>query len=147
MYALTTVKFMGLIQIITSYIHKRVYVFFVCPFCLHLYVSFLCLHINIYISKYIQICICHITKLCSVYSFNKFLYIIIRVLMMHYLLFQDTLLTTTVKMTYNRFKSECSFFDPKSNKYLLYPSIDDSSSVSLSVIVPAYNEEKRCKLK
>ncbi|KAL4709326.1 hypothetical protein ACJJTC_007058 [Scirpophaga incertulas] len=43
----------------------------------------------------------------------------------------------------NRHEEEKSFNDPKTKSKLRFPSIDDSPSVNLSVIVPAYNEEER----
>jgi len=44
-----------------------------------------------------------------------------------------------------RFDEENSYRNPKSNEIFPFPSINDVSSVFLSIIVPAYNEEKRCK--
>ena len=45
-----------------------------------------------------------------------------------------------------RLHSEKYFLNPKTDKQLLFPSIHDPASVDLSVIVPSYNEEDRCKL-
>jgi dolichyl-phosphate beta-glucosyltransferase len=42
-----------------------------------------------------------------------------------------------------RYESEKYFFNEKHEK-CIFPSINDSASVELSVIVPAYNEEERC---
>lgn len=41
-------------------------------------------------------------------------------------------------------KEEKSFLDPLNRESIPFPSIEEKSSVLLSVIVPAYNEEKRC---
>lgn len=43
-----------------------------------------------------------------------------------------------------RYDSEKYFLNEKQEK-CLFPSINDLASVELSVIVPAYNEEERCK--
>lgn len=43
-----------------------------------------------------------------------------------------------------RYDSEKYFLNEKQEK-CLFPSINDPASVELSVIVPAYNEEERCK--
>lgn len=45
-----------------------------------------------------------------------------------------------------QFEEESTYNDPKSKKRLKFPSISEAESLNLSVIVPAYNEEKRCKL-
>lgn len=45
-----------------------------------------------------------------------------------------------------RSKKEKYFLDPKTGKFEEFPSINDECSLNLSVIVPAYNEEERCKL-
>nr|SVE83261.1 EOG090X0BIY [Daphnia magna] len=42
-----------------------------------------------------------------------------------------------------RFKEEQFYLDPKTAEKLRFPSIEDESTILLSVIVPAYNEEKR----
>lgn len=44
-----------------------------------------------------------------------------------------------------RSKKEKYFIDPRTGNEVLFPSIDDEAAVNLSVIVPAYNEEVRCK--
>lgn len=44
-----------------------------------------------------------------------------------------------------RFKEEQFYLNPRSGEKQPFPSIGDKSTVLLSVIVPAYNEEKRCK--
>lgn len=44
-----------------------------------------------------------------------------------------------------RSKKEKCFLDPKTGKLEEFPSINEKCSVNLSVIVPAYNEEIRCK--
>ena len=43
------------------------------------------------------------------------------------------------------FPSEKEFIDASSGKKLPFPSITDKSTCTLSVVVPAYNEEERCK--
>ncbi|CAG0911148.1 unnamed protein product, partial [Cyprideis torosa] len=43
----------------------------------------------------------------------------------------------------NRDDAEKCFFDPASDDVQLFPSLTDAPSVELSVIVPAYEEEKR----
>lgn len=45
----------------------------------------------------------------------------------------------------HRSKNEKYFIDPKTGDNILFPSIKDKYSLNLSVIVPAYNEENRCK--
>ena len=48
----------------------------------------------------------------------------------------------------HRHDSEKYFTDPslkKGDKKVKFPSIHDQGSIDLSVIVPAYNEEDRCK--
>jgi len=52
--------------------------------------------------------------------------------------------TSTTYAKVVMFDAEKFFIDPKSNEKHSFPSIDDRSSVLLSVIVPAYNEEQRC---
>ena len=50
--------------------------------------------------------------------------------------------------TLHRHDSEKYFTDPsikKGDKKVKFPSIHDEGSIDLSVIVPAYNEEDRCK--
>ncbi|XP_013140680.1 PREDICTED: dolichyl-phosphate beta-glucosyltransferase [Papilio polytes] len=42
-----------------------------------------------------------------------------------------------------RFKDEETFFDPVTKSRIKLPSINESSTLNLSVIVPAYNEEER----
>nr|CAG4636438.1 EOG090X0BIY [Eubosmina coregoni]SVE70002.1 EOG090X0BIY [Eubosmina coregoni] len=42
-----------------------------------------------------------------------------------------------------KFKEENCYKNPSTNELLPFPSINDVSSVFLSIIVPAYNEEKR----
>nr|CAH0110028.1 unnamed protein product [Daphnia galeata]SVE76589.1 EOG090X0BIY [Daphnia longispina] len=42
-----------------------------------------------------------------------------------------------------RFKEEQFYLNPKTGEKLPFPSIEDKSTLLLSVIVPAYNEEKR----
>jgi len=45
-----------------------------------------------------------------------------------------------------RHKDEETFLDPHTIKTVTFPSLEDSPSLELSVIVPAYNEEQRCML-
>lgn len=45
-----------------------------------------------------------------------------------------------------RSKKEKYFLDSKTGKFLEFPKINDKSSINLSVVVPAYNEEIRCKI-
>lgn len=45
-----------------------------------------------------------------------------------------------------RSKKEKYFLDPKTGKLHEFPSIYEECSLNLSVVVPAYNEEIRCKL-
>ena len=44
-----------------------------------------------------------------------------------------------------RAESEKTFLDPKDGKRKPFPSITDAPSVYLSLVVPAYKEEKRCE--
>lgn len=44
-----------------------------------------------------------------------------------------------------RHKDEDTFLDPQTIQTIAFPSLDDPPTLELSVIVPAYNEEKRCK--
>ena len=41
-------------------------------------------------------------------------------------------------------ENEKYFFDPNTKSKIKFPSILSASTVYLSVIVPSYNEEKRC---
>ena len=45
-----------------------------------------------------------------------------------------------------RFDSEKYYEDPDKSEKLKFPSIHDPPSMDLSVVVPAYNEEERCKI-
>lgn len=54
-------------------------------------------------------------------------------------------MTSTPYPVVERFKEETTYNDPKSKSKLKFPNIDEVYSVHLSVIVPAYNEEERCK--
>lgn len=51
--------------------------------------------------------------------------------------------STTPFPVIKRHKEEEFFFDPTSGKKHLFPSIEDEPSVELSIIIPAYEEEKR----
>lgn len=44
-----------------------------------------------------------------------------------------------------RYKEEETFRDPVTKKRLKFPNINGHHEVCLSVVVPAYNEEERCK--
>ena len=44
-----------------------------------------------------------------------------------------------------RYDSEKFYEDPLKNEKIRFPSIHDPPSMDLSVIVPAYFEEERCK--
>lgn len=44
-----------------------------------------------------------------------------------------------------RHNDENYFFDPATQTKEKFPSIDDSPTIALSVIVPAYEEQQRCK--
>lgn len=52
-------------------------------------------------------------------------------------------LTSETYASVIRFRSETLYIDPATKEKLPFPTIEDKSSVHLSVIVPAYNEEKR----
>ncbi len=45
-----------------------------------------------------------------------------------------------------RYESEKTFINPKSGEAEDFPFLEEKSSVTLSLVVPAYNEELRCKL-
>ena len=45
-----------------------------------------------------------------------------------------------------RYESEKYFYDGKKKEKIKFASIHDPPSVDLTVVVPAYNEEERCKL-
>ncbi|CAH0560902.1 unnamed protein product [Brassicogethes aeneus] len=51
--------------------------------------------------------------------------------------------TSSVYPIINRSKKEKYYVDPLSDKKVEFPNLNDKSSVNLSVIVPAYNEEVR----
>lgn len=42
-------------------------------------------------------------------------------------------------------ESEKYFLDPQSKKQIVFPTLSDDASLELTVVVPAYNEEERCK--
>lgn len=47
----------------------------------------------------------------------------------------------------SRFESEKYYKDPnKNNATYAFPVMEEEGSIDLSVIVPSYNEEERCKL-
>jgi dolichyl-phosphate beta-glucosyltransferase len=43
-------------------------------------------------------------------------------------------------------KSEGYYVDPKTGRLLKFPKLNDKPTVKLSIIIPAYNEEKRLPL-
>uniref|UniRef100_A0A0B6YA02 Dolichyl-phosphate beta-glucosyltransferase n=1 Tax=Arion vulgaris TaxID=1028688 RepID=A0A0B6YA02_9EUPU len=54
-----------------------------------------------------------------------------------------TFMTTSPYPNLGRHDSEKFFFDPKSKTKRLFPEYTDQPSLDLTVVVPAYNEEKR----
>lgn len=54
--------------------------------------------------------------------------------------------TTKRSLVIACFQGEESFVDPKSDSRVEFPSVLDSATVDLSVIIPAYNEEERSRL-
>ena len=86
----------------------------------------------------LKLLICNFEKFChssSLKSSNHFLQgvIIVKV-------------TTIDKIPIiTRYESEKSFKDPHDEEMHKFPFLEDESSVTLSVVVPAYNEEARCK--
>ena len=54
--------------------------------------------------------------------------------------------TTDTFAVIERFPDEKYYIDPgKENTKCSFPYLEQESSIDLSVIVPAYNEEDRCK--
>lgn len=49
--------------------------------------------------------------------------------------------------TLTRTKKEEQFWDSGAEEHRTFPSIDEDHTVHLTVVVPAYEEEERCKLK
>lgn len=49
--------------------------------------------------------------------------------------------------TIKEYESEKQFVDSETEEKFDFPSIRDPPTKSLSVVVPAYNEEARCKYK
>lgn len=47
--------------------------------------------------------------------------------------------------SWRRHESEKYFQDPATGRKSLFPSLDDVPSLTLSVIVPAFNEQDRCE--
>lgn len=63
--------------------------------------------------------------------------------------FQVSLLLVAYSDPYpiiEQFEGEDCYYDPRSKTKKKFPSINDPPSVAISVIVPAYNEEERCKV-
>lgn len=54
--------------------------------------------------------------------------------------------TSKIHPVVYRSKKEKYFIDPFTGKSVLFPALTDKSSVHLSVIIPAYNEEERCNI-
>lgn len=54
-------------------------------------------------------------------------------------------MTSTPYPYLGRYESEKFFENPDKSEKSKFPSIHDPPSMDLSVIVPAYNEEERCK--
>lgn len=64
------------------------------------------------------------------------------------LLFQALLFVYLSSQEYAKvtiFSEEKMFIDAATREQLPFPSLQDKPSLFLSVIIPAYNEEKRCK--
>ena len=53
--------------------------------------------------------------------------------------------TSDVTPVIGRYDCEKIFKDPANGEKHKFPFLDDNSSVLLSVVVPSYNEESRCK--
>jgi len=47
--------------------------------------------------------------------------------------------------TLTRSRKEEMYWDPKEKKFRRFPTIEEGASIHLSVVVPAYEEEGRCK--
>lgn len=65
-------------------------------------------------------------------------------------IFQLCIVLTVTTVPYPviiRSKDEKKFFNPADGRYIPFPSINEPWSVNISIIVPAYEEEVRCKLK
>ena len=60
-------------------------------------------------------------------------------------LLQYLLLTSSREPNLSRSKNERTFVDPSSKERQEFPSLEDSATLSLSVIVPSYKEETRCE--
>lgn len=54
-------------------------------------------------------------------------------------------LTTKREPDLQRAESEKSFMDPGTEKRHPFPSITSPPSVDMTLVVPAYNEQNRCK--
>ena len=52
-------------------------------------------------------------------------------------------MTTSRDPDLKRAESECVYLDPKDGKKKPFPAVTDSPSLYLSLVVPAYKEEKR----
>lgn len=70
---------------------------------------------------------------------TQYLYIILFQLLLY------TFKTTSAYPNVGRHDSEKFYFDPKSKSKRLFPEYTEHSTLDLTVVVPAYNEEKRCK--
>lgn len=54
-------------------------------------------------------------------------------------------MTTNPYPIVERYKEEESYYDQNLKENVKFPHISEDCSVNLSVVVPAYNEEERCK--
>ncbi|PSN49390.1 Dolichyl-phosphate beta-glucosyltransferase [Blattella germanica] len=79
--------------------------------------------------------------LLDIYSF--LCYGVIFLFILFFLLCILLIKTTTPLPVIFRSKKEMSFYDPITNKYIEFPSLDDPWSIHLSVVVPAYEEQIR----
>ena len=60
-------------------------------------------------------------------------------------LLQYLLLTSSREPNLSRSQNERTFVNPSSKEREEFPSLEDNAALSLSVIVPSYKEETRCK--
>jgi len=61
-------------------------------------------------------------------------------------LLQYLLLTSSREPNLSRSQNERTYLDPSTKQRHEFPSLEDSASLNLSVIVPAYKEEERRKI-
>ena len=55
-------------------------------------------------------------------------------------------LTTSSQPDSCTYESEKSFKNPNNGSLLLFPSLQEKGTHDLTVVIPAFDEEKRCKL-